>query len=156
MRVKLKTFYSVYLVSVEDSRLKDASLLGLSPVKWISTCGGDPHVRAWREAVIFGTDENKKKITTILRKFKGSKFKFYLCGAEDGCKDGVIFTFHFDWKKETQDWYEVDFKDFSEVLLTLESKIKELRQKHDAKAEIEKKEEQEEMIKQEIKKAREK
>ncbi|MCQ2619547.1 hypothetical protein JT110_07045 [Helicobacter pylori] len=56
MRVKLKTFNSVYIVSVEESRIKGVSRYGLSPCKWIITCGGDPHVRAWREAVIFGTD----------------------------------------------------------------------------------------------------
>ncbi|MBH0268970.1 hypothetical protein I6765_02645 [Helicobacter pylori] len=156
MRVKLKTFDSLYLVSVEEGRLKYVSTLGLRPVKWISACGGDPHVRTWREAVIFGTEENKKKITTILRKFKGSKFEFYICGSENGYKDSVIFNFHFDWKKETQDWYSIDFKDFSEILLTLESKVRELRQKHEAKVESEKKkkEEEGEMIKQEVKKAR--
>ena len=136
--------------------MKDVGRYALSPVKWISTCGGDPHVRAWREAVIFGTDENKKKITKILRKFKGSNFKFYIFGAQDEKEDGVIFSFHFDWKKETQDWYEIEFKDFSEVLPTLESKIKEVRQKHEAKikAKAKKEEEEEEMIKQEIEKAR--
>ncbi|GAA8343901.1 hypothetical protein HpDR28_15070 [Helicobacter pylori] len=136
--------------------MKGASKYGLSPCKWIGTCGGDPHVRAWREVVIFGTEENKKKITAILRKFKGSKFKFYIYGAENGKTDGVIFNFHFDWKKDTQSWYEIEFKDFSEVLLTLESKVKELRQKHDAKikSEAKEKEEEEEMIKQEVKKAR--
>ncbi len=155
MRVKLKTFNDVFLVSVIEGRLKGVAKYGLSPCMWISTCGGDPHVRAWREAVIFGTDENKKKITAILRKFKGSRFKFYICGAENGYKDGVIFNFHFDWKKETQDWYGIEFKDFSEVLQTLESKIKELRQKHEAKAKAEAKAEEEEMIKQEGEKARE-
>uniref|UniRef100_UPI00273822F2 hypothetical protein n=1 Tax=Helicobacter pylori TaxID=210 RepID=UPI00273822F2 len=157
MRVKVKTFNSTYFVSVKEGRLKGVSSLHLRPCKWISTCGGDPHVGSWREAVIFGKDENKKKITTILRKFKGSKFKFYLCGGENGKDDCVILAFHFDWKKETQEWYEVGFKDFSEILLTLESKIKELRQKHDARVEREKKEkeEEEEMIKEEIKKARE-
>ncbi|MFP6344812.1 hypothetical protein ACLGE2_00320 [Helicobacter pylori] len=43
----------------------------------------------------------------------------------------MILSFHFDLKKETQDWYEVDFKDFSEVFETLEIKIKEKRAKHD-------------------------
>ncbi|GAA7493833.1 hypothetical protein HpBHB2_15110 [Helicobacter pylori] len=112
-------------------RLEGVSMLHLSPIKWISTCWGDPHVRAWREAVIFGTDENKKKITTILRKFKGSKFKFYICGAENGEDDCVIFIFHFDWKKETQDWYEIVFKDFRDFMLNIERKLKELREKHD-------------------------
>uniref|UniRef100_UPI001E5B3472 hypothetical protein n=1 Tax=Helicobacter pylori TaxID=210 RepID=UPI001E5B3472 len=144
------------LVSVEESRMKGASKYGLSPCKWISTCGGDPHVRLWREAVIFGTDENKKKITTILRKFKGSKFKLYIYGAENGYTDGVIFSFHFDLKKDTQSWCEIEFKDFSEILLTLESKVKEAREKHDAKVKEEEKEEEKEkeMIEQEIKKAR--
>lgn len=156
MRVMLKTYKSNFIVAVEEGRLKGASKYGLSPRKWISTCGGDPHVRAWREAVIFGTDENKKKITKILRGFKGSKFKLYICGAEGGKKDIVIFVFHFDWKKDTENWYSIEFKDFSEILPTLQSKIKELRQKHDdkVKSENKKREEEEEMIKQEIVQAR--
>ncbi|PDW12442.1 hypothetical protein BB390_06925 [Helicobacter pylori] len=75
-------------------------------------------------------------------KFKGSKFKFYIYGGGNGQKDSVIFSFHFDWKKDTQDWYEIDLKDFSEVFLTLESKIKELRQKHEAKVKSKAKEEE--------------
>lgn len=157
MRVEVKTFKSSYMVTIKEGRLKGVSLTHLNPVKWISTCGGDPHVRAWREAVIFGTDENKKKITTILRKVKGSKFKFYICGGENGKDDCVIFSFHFDWKKETQDWYEIEFKDFRDFILNVERKLKELREKHDAKVKenLKAKEEEEEMIKQEIKKARE-
>lgn len=148
MRVSLKTCHGIFLVSVEDGRLRGVGRYALSPSKWINACG-DPHVRAWREAMIFATDENKKKITKILRKFKGSKFKLYIYGENEGKKDGVILDFHFDWKKETQDWYSVEFKDFSEILPTLESKVKELRQKHDAKVEKE-----QEVIEQEIKKAR--
>ncbi|MGN8374534.1 hypothetical protein ACR9JR_02545, partial [Helicobacter pylori] len=60
--------------------------------------------------------------------------KFYIYGAENGKDDGVIFNFHFDWKKETQDWYEIEFKDFSDFMLNIERKLKELREKHDAKA----------------------
>ncbi|QEE96772.1 hypothetical protein [Helicobacter pylori] len=80
----------------------------------------------------------------------------YIYGAENGYKDIVIFNFHFDWKKETHAGYEIEFKDFSEILLTLESKLKEVRQKHEAKvkSEAKKKEGEEEMIKQEIKKVR--
>ncbi|GAA9272239.1 hypothetical protein HpHA227_14850 [Helicobacter pylori] len=157
MRITLKAFDSDYLVSVKESRLKGISKWGAGPCKWIITCGGDPHVRAWREAVIFGRDENKKKITTILRKFKGSKFKFSIFGAEEGKKDCVMFNFYFDWKKDTQCRYQIVFKDFSEILLTLESKIKEVRQRHEAKvkSEAEEKEKEREIIKQEIKKARE-
>ncbi|QQW69619.1 hypothetical protein [Helicobacter pylori] len=61
MIVSLKTCENAFLASVEDGRIKGASKIGLCPSKWIGTCGGDPHVRAWREAVIFGTEENKKK-----------------------------------------------------------------------------------------------
>ncbi|GAA9860368.1 hypothetical protein VN0630_03010 [Helicobacter pylori] len=108
--------------------------------------------------MIFGKDKNKKKITTILRKVKGSKFKFYICGGENGKDDCVIFTFHFDWKKETQDWYEIVFKDFRDFMLNIETKLKELREKHDAKVKEEEeakaKEREQEMITQEIKKAR--
>ncbi len=84
------------------------------------------------------------------------KFKLYIYGAENGHTDGVIFNFHFDWKKETQCWYEIEFNNFSEILLTLQSKVKELRQKHDEKikSEVKKEKEEEEVIKQEIKKAR--
>lgn len=133
MRVELKALKNSYIVSVKEGRLKDVSTLHLSPVKWINTCGGDPHVRAWREAVIFGTDENKKKITQILRKFKGSLFKFYIYGSENGKDDCVIFSFHFDFRKEMQAWYEIVFKDFRDFTLNIERKLKELREEHDAK-----------------------
>ncbi|WP_187943278.1 hypothetical protein [Helicobacter pylori] len=88
-------------------------------------------MKMWREAEYFATDENKKRITAILRKFKASKWHFSIFGADRGFKDEVIFTFHFDLRKPTQDWYQLTFGSFSEFFETIENRLKEARLDHD-------------------------
>ncbi|EKE82644.1 hypothetical protein OUE_0727 [Helicobacter pylori R030b] len=105
--------------------------MNLDISSWIKTSAGAMLIEKWEEALSFSTDENKKKITAILRKNKGSKWKLFQYGKD--ANDGLALMFYFDWKKDTQDWYEVEFKDCSEILETLDTKLTQLRAKHNMK-----------------------
>ncbi len=81
---KIKLPSGFYDMDIERGRI--VGLQHMNVCDWIETCGGIPLLKMWREAEAFATDENKNRISAILRKFKASKWYFSILGLQTATK----------------------------------------------------------------------